>query len=337
MAGSAQTVGVDRPGRIPGKEGLPGDLFSFILQTTARHQAGLSALTVVVFLLELVPLELQRRIVNELVERRDYHVVALLCAAYAGLVLFHGSVKLGLNIYRSWVGESSTRLLRHRIRYLTEAADGTPLDAESSGVEVSMVVAEVEPIGGFVGASVSEPLLQAGILVTVIGYMLHLEPWMGLAALAVFIPHTIVVPLIQRMINRRTAERVQALRSVSAGIVAPNHHGIDHRSEGDAMIDRVFELNMGIFKLKFSMNFIMNLTHHLEIVGALLLGGWLVVSGHTEVGTVVAFISSIGRLNDPWGDLVNYFRDVSSVRVKYRLITDAVGALRSESLSRSSS
>ena len=29
------------------------------------------------------------------------------------------------------------------------------------------------------------------------------------------------------------------------------------------------------------------------------LAGWLVVSGHTEVGTVVAFISSIGRLNDP--------------------------------------
>lgn len=330
MAESGDSDGGDAgEGITPGAGGgLARSLFRFILETTARHQVALSALTIVVFLLELVPLELQRRIVNELVDHRDYHTVALLCAAYAGLVLFHGSTKLGLNVYRNWVGESSTRHLRLKIRELTEGPDGVPLHPEQSGVEVSMVVAEVEPIGGFVGASVSEPLLQAGILVTVVGYMLHLEPWMGLATLAIFIPHTIVVPLMQRMINRRSAARVQALRAVSISIVGPVHDGIDHRPDGVALIDRVFALNMGIFKLKFSMNFIMNLTHHLEIVGALLLGGWLVVTGHTEVGTVVAFISSIGRLNDPWGDLVNYFRDVSSVRVKYRLVTDAVETLR---------
>ena len=329
MAGTADSDGGGAGGSaLPAGNGMSRSLFRFILETTARHQAALSALTVVVFLLELVPLELQRRIVNELVDQRDYRGVALLCAAYAGLVIFHGLTKFGLNVYRNWVGESSTRRLRLKIRELTEGPDGVPLHPEQSGIEVSMVVAEVEPIGGFVGASVSEPLLQAGILVTVVGYMLHLEPWMGLATLAIFIPHTVVVPLMQRAINRRSVARVQTLREISIGIVGPVHDGIDHRPDGVGLIDRVFALNMGIFKLKFSMNFIMNLTHHLEIVGALLLGGWLVVIGHTEVGTVVAFISSIGRLNDPWGDLVNYFRDVSSVRVKYRLVTDAVEALR---------
>jgi len=33
-----------------------------------------------------------------------------------------------------------------------------------------MMIAEVEPIGGFVGASVSEPLLQGGILLSVLAY-----------------------------------------------------------------------------------------------------------------------------------------------------------------------
>ena len=82
-------------------------------------------------------------------------------------------------------------------------------------------------------------------------------------------------------------------------------------------------------ELKFSMNFVMNLTHHMEIVGALLLGGWFVVAEHIEIGAVVAFISAIGRLNDPWGDLVNYFRDVSSVQLKYRLVTEAISTLGS--------
>jgi hypothetical protein len=42
---------------------------------------------------------------------------------------------------------------------------------------------------------------------------------------------------------------------------------------------------------------------------------------------VVAFISGIGRLNDPWGDLVNYFRDLNVTQVKYRLLADAVSQL----------
>ena len=83
-------------------------------------------------------------------------------------------------------------------------------------------------------------------------------------------------------------------------------------------IDRVLQLNMGIFKLKFSMNFLMNFCSHLQVVAALLIGGWMVHTDQLEVGGVVAFISAVGRLNDPWGDLVNYFRDLSITQVKYR-------------------
>jgi hypothetical protein len=46
-----------------------------------------------------------------------------------------------------------------------------------------------------------------------------------------------------------------------------------------------------------------------------------------EVGGIVAFISAIGRLNDPWGDLVNYFREVSLTNVKFRLVANAVNRL----------
>ena len=87
-------------------------LFRFIRSTTGRHQVALSILTVVVFLLELAPLEIQRRVVNDLVDKRDWQLIVLLCGAYAGLALFHGALKLGLNVYRGWVGEGATRRLR---------------------------------------------------------------------------------------------------------------------------------------------------------------------------------------------------------------------------------
>ena len=92
-------------------------------------------------------------------------------------------------------------------------------------------------------------------------------------------------------------------------------------------IDRAFALDMGIYRLKFTMNFLMNLCNHFQIIAALLLGGWWVYTGRLEIGGVVAFISGIGRLNDPWGDLVNYFRDVSVTQVKFRLLANAVNQL----------
>ena len=45
------------------------------------------------------------------------------------------------------------------------------------------------------------------------------------------------------------------------------------------------------------------------------------------MGGVVAFISAVGRLNDPWGDLVNYFRDLSITQVKFGLVADRVNQL----------
>jgi hypothetical protein len=38
---------------------------------------------------------------------------------------------------------------------------------------------------------------------------------------------------------------------------------------------------------------------------------------------VVAIASGLGKLNDPWGDLVNWAREFSVVGVKYRLFAEA--------------
>jgi len=94
---------------------LPKNLFRYVLSVSWRHQIVLVGLTVLTFLLEIVPLEIQRRVVNNLVKERPFQLVMIFCAAYAGAVLVQGATKLGVNIYRSWVGENSKRDLRRRI------------------------------------------------------------------------------------------------------------------------------------------------------------------------------------------------------------------------------
>jgi ABC-type bacteriocin/lantibiotic exporter with double-glycine peptidase domain len=132
---------------------------------------------------------------------------------------------------------------------------------------------------------------------------------------------------MQGAINRRAGARVWVLRQLGVSTVDTRAASVERDISDGKRIDRVVQLNMGMYKLKFSMNFLMTVCSHLQVVAALLIGGWMVHTDQLEVGGVVAVISGAGRLNDPWGDLVNYVRDLSMTQVKYGLAADRVNQL----------
>lgn len=307
---------------------LPRSIYRYVLTTSAAHQLLLLALTGIVALIEVAPLELQRRIVDDLVKHHAFSEVVVLGAVYAGVVFTQGGTKLVLNIYRSWVGERATRDLRRRVHAFVESPAEVSPAVEAQGIATSMIVAEVVPIGGFVGQSISEPMLQAGTMLSVLAYLIHVDVWMALAAFGLFIPQLVVVPLLQAALNRRTGARIQVLRRLGAAMIGGSRGADDDSNRADdRRIEQAFALDMGIFKLKFTTNFLMNITNHLQIVAVLLVGGWAVHTGRLVIGGVVAFMSGIGRVKDPWGDLVHYFRDANLTQIKYRLLADAVGQL----------
>ena len=51
-------------------------------------------------------------------------------------------------------------------------------------------------------------------------------------------------------------------------------------------------------------------------------GGYLVIEGRTQVGTLVVFISGLQRIADPWDQLINFYRSVSNTAVMYQMIRD---------------
>jgi ABC-type bacteriocin/lantibiotic exporter with double-glycine peptidase domain len=296
-------------------------LFRFVWAMSARDQVFLSLLAVAVFLIDLVPLELQRRITNAAVDRHDFRIVILLCLGYLAAAALLGLLKFWPNVYRGSVSERANRHLRLKENLMHMVNAEGRADPEQEGVAISIVVSEVEAVGGFVGSSFSEPILNGGILVSVFGYMLVVEPLMALMALALFVPQMLFIPLLQDAINRRTQKRIKTLRRLSVDIVAESKEPrADRERSFRRRVRRVYALNMQIFRRKFGMNFLMNLFYHFGVIGILFIGSWFVIVGKTEIGTVVAFISGLNRMNDPWGDLVNYFRDLTNAAVKYRLI-----------------
>src|SRR5579871_4656100 len=91
---------------------MPRTLPGFILAYTGLNQGGLALLSVSVFALSAVPLELQRRIVNGLTTKTGHDTILWLAALYAGVALTEQLLKLTLNVYRGWVAESTVRRLR---------------------------------------------------------------------------------------------------------------------------------------------------------------------------------------------------------------------------------
>ncbi len=300
------------------------DLYRYIWHTSARDQILLSILSTCVFLLELAPLELQRRIVNGAVDHKPFRLIGVLCLIYLGVSLLHGGLKLVTNVYRGSVGEKTNQDLRMQLAPTEQSIAAGGGDA---GVRISIIVSEAEAVGGFAGGSFSEPVLNAGILLSVFGYMLYVEPWMALVALLMFSPQLLFIPTLQEAINRRTQRRIETLRAVSVAIVdeavdgasAPRQHAYRRR------IGYVYLLNVQIFIRKFGINFLMNLLYSLGVIGILAVGGWLVLNDRTQVGTIVAFISGLNRMNSPWRDLMNWFRDLTNAGTKYRMIAEQIG------------
>jgi ABC-type bacteriocin/lantibiotic exporter with double-glycine peptidase domain len=300
-------------------------LFAYVWRISARDQILLSILAAAVFLVDLVPLELQRRITNAAVDKHDFKIVIVYCAAYAVCAALLGGLKFWMSVYRGAVTEAANRDLRLDENLTGMIRTGNRSSAEDEGVAISVVVSEVEAVGGFVASGLSEPVLDAGILLSIFGYMLVVQPWLALVALMLFVPQASFIPLLQNSINRRTQRRIKVVRNLSVDIVEGAKSKSTNRERTfKRRVLRVYELNMQIYRRKFGMNFLMNIFYHLGVAGVFLVGSWQVIKGETEIGTVVAFISGLNRMNDPWGDLVNYFRDLTNAAVKYRLITRVI-------------
>jgi ABC-type multidrug transport system fused ATPase/permease subunit len=307
--------------------GMPRSLFGFVSRVSAWSQLWISLLAIGVFVLNTVPLELQRRILNATVLNGDLKLILGLVVVYAGVVLSGGLVKLLMNVYRGWVGEKAVRALRLSTSALVGAMPQHGREAGVQGVEISLILAEPEPIGAFVGVSVSELVLQIGTLLSVFGYMFYIQPLMAVVSLALFSPQFVFVPLMQRAINRRVQSRIALLREASVEVL---NSGVAKSLRQELRFAEIFQVNLGIFKLKYSMNFLMNLTQHLSRVIVLGVGGWYVINGETELGTVVAFISGLNSINDPWGDLVNWFQDMMVNSAKYRVFASAMAKFATE-------
>ena len=301
-----------------------GDLYRAVWRVSGRDQITLILLSLLVASLAAVPLKFQQLAINSLVDHGSVTRLAWLCGGFLAAVLLSAGVKFLLGLKLASVGERVVLLIRERL-YENHVAQGREAAAEktgNSGALVAMLAAEAEIVGTFAGSAISTPVVQIGTLLSVIGFIAVSQPWLGVLALAVVVPQAAIVLALQPRINRRVRERVQSLRDVSSGISSDG--ASVPQPEIRAGFRAIYATRRRIFALKLSSKLALTSISAAGKVGILFLGGWLVLDGRSDVGTVVASLTGLARIEGPWRDLVSFFRSASTVRVKYTMLLPAI-------------
>jgi ABC-type multidrug transport system fused ATPase/permease subunit len=308
------------------------ELYAYVWRSSAPKQIVLIILAIMAAVLATAPLELQRHIINTLAGHERPERLAWLCGGYLIAALCIGGLKYIVNIRSSGLGEATIRSLREEIfsssSSLRQDETVGKTEIDQSGTVVTMISSEAEVVGKFVGDCISTPIVQAGTLLSVLSYMLYTEPRLGLIVLFIAVPQLVLVPLIQRRINAQTRERVRTLRR-AGDLVVDNMRASDASSSLGNEIGKAFETIFGVrlrvFKLKFGLKFLVSALQSTGVFALLFVGGILVLNGKTEIGIVVAFISGLDRVLDPWRELIAFVRSTSAAKVQFDLIEGTLG------------
>ncbi len=306
------------------------DLYGYIWRTSRSKQIGICILTMVLSPLMMVPLELQRRIVNQALPEGNIRLLVILGIVYLAVICLQGAVKFWLNMLKGTTIEGIARHIRFRIVRRTQRGKPTAAaEADSraradlrAGTVVSMLAAETEDVSGFGGDAFGLPLLTGGTIIYVVGYLLWVQPAIAILAVVIYLPQALIVPITQYSINRLARLRIVNVRHLGGIAAGTNWTRRGHADGvfGASVINRIYKLRIGIYVRKYLLAALGNFLDSLGVVIVLTIGGYLVIHGATQVGTLLVFISGLDKVADPWDQLINFYRSISNTAVAYDMI-----------------
>ena len=316
-------------------------LFRYILKHTFRAQIALLLVTVVSFPLIYINLWIPKQIINSAIGGKNLpstflgfdvsqvSYLMMLSFLLLALITINGGIKYWLNVFRGVVGERTMRRLRHDLYMQVLRFPLPQFKTMSAGEIIPMIVSETEPIGGFIGESINLPVFQGGMLLTYLGFIFMQDPWLGLAAIALYPPQVYLIPKLQRKINQLGKERVQTARQLSDRIGDSVAGAAEIRGNDTARLEsadisdrlgRIFTIRVDIYKRKFFVKFLNNFLAQVTPFFFFSVGGYFVIKGDLSLGALVAVLGAYKDILDPWKELLAWYSTKEDVRIKYEQI-----------------
>ena len=302
-------------------------LFSWIFPGNVKLQVALTLIISTMVFARLLPLMMQRRIVNEAINLRDVDLLLLYCGIYLLAVIGASSLKYLTNVIQTLIAERTTARMRKALyAYILKLPMGF-FRKTQAGTIVNALVTELTMPGNFVGMSIAAPLTNLATLLAFAGYLFYLNWLLALISLSIYPIVAFVLPLLQRQVNKANKKRVDAARKFSSQIAESatgvheiqghGAHAIENRKY-DHLVDSLYKKrivwNLYRFAVKSLNGFFTSLGPFLVFI----LGGWLAINGRLELGSLVVFISAQEKLFDPWKEMIEFYQVYQDGSVIYR-------------------
>ena len=320
--------------------GMEPTVFKFVLRYSARQQVILTVLAAVSLPFLYAFYEVPKRIVNEAIQGRpeDFPVeffgfslnqltfLYLLCGLFLLLVVVNQAFKYVINVYRGKIGERMLRRLRFGLYARVLRFPPPTFRKMAPGEIIQMITAEVEPLGGFIGEAFSLPAFQGGTLLVILAFLFFQNWKMALAAVMLYPVQMYLIPKLQRRVNLLGKERVRLVRRLSDRI-GESIAGVQEIHAHDAAqfelttfserLGTIFHIRYDIYKWKFVIKFLNNFINQLGPLFFYSMGGYFVIKGELQIGTLVAAIAAHKDLAGPWKELLAYYQRFEDARIKY--------------------
>jgi putative ABC transport system ATP-binding protein len=321
------------------------NLYSFILKHSLKQQVIITLLSLASFVPYYYYLSMPKTIVNQGIQGKDIafptdifglglqldHTTYLmvLCVGFLMLVLVQQGFKYAINYFQGVAGERMLRRLRYTLYAQILRFPLPTFRRTSQGEIIPMVIAEVEPIGGFIGESFALPIFQGGMLLVIFGFLLVQNPLMAVAAVALYPIQFYVVPRMQAKVRALGRERIKNQRRLSdrigesiSGVTDLHTHDASNRmlSEFTRRLSLSYWIRVEIFQRKFMIKFVNNFIQQLGPFFFYAIGGYLTIRGQMDVGTVVAAVNAHKEMAAPWKELLNHYQTREDVKQKYEQV-----------------
>lgn len=330
-------------------------IFKFIWKYSKRDQIILLGVTLMTFPILYVSLELPKRIINDAIGGSGQPVtllgvtfsqiefLLLLCVGFLVSVTITGLLKMRLNTMKGVLAERMLRRFRYQLLTRIMRFPRPYFRRTSQGELVSMVTSEAEPLGGIMGDMLSQPILQAGQMMTILVFLFAQSMWFGLAAIALIPLQAWIIPILQGQINQLNKVRIKEVRKFSSDIGETAAGVSDIRTNGGMRyrmslfsnrLGNLYNIRFEIYQKKFFMKFLNNFINQLTPFFFYSVGGYLAIKGHITVGALVAALAAFKDMSSPWKELLTYYNTTQDVAVRWEAVTErfAPSALVEDSL-----
>ncbi|MFK7944252.1 MAG: hypothetical protein AB8B85_15250, partial [Paracoccaceae bacterium] len=199
------------------------------------------------------------------------------------------------------------------------------------GEVIQSTLGEIEPLGGFIGEVLATPCFQSGLLCVYVTFI-FVQDWMlGLAAVALYPFQAWLIPKLQKKIVRLNKERAGNTRKLAdtigetVNVIGDVHTNDTARWHMAQVACRLFEntgIRLALFKRKFTIKFINNFLNQLTPFFFYAAGGYLVIKGDMDFGSLVAVLAAYKDVAAPWKAVLNYVQRWTDFNSRYVFVVE---------------